>query len=73
MSLKLLILSGFTVLSFFVEKGAITTDFLETSRLKLPHESLESTLIAGVILTIALFVLLRVFAFGNAHMKFDYQ
>jgi len=34
--------------------------------MKLPHESLESTVLAGIILTVTLFVLIRVFAYGNA-------
>jgi len=34
--------------------------------MKLPHETLETTLLAGIILTIALFVLIRVFAYGSA-------
>jgi hypothetical protein len=29
--------------------------------MKLPHETLETTLLAGIILTVALFVLIRVF------------
>jgi len=29
--------------------------------MKLPHEKLETTLLAGIILTITLFVLIRVF------------
>ncbi len=36
------------------------TPFLEIYRMKLPHETLETTILAGIILTIVLFVLIRV-------------
>jgi len=34
--------------------------------MKLPHDNLETTLLAGIILTITLFVLVRVIIQGNA-------
>jgi hypothetical protein len=34
--------------------------------MKLPHESLETTVFAGIILTVTLFMLIRIFVFRNA-------